>query len=641
MSVWDYFNSPTKLAFHDLTDGDELPVATHTVLGLSNKFVPVPNVPTTRKSAMESFEQFQRNLSWKVLFAEEDPDFVKSKLYLKSNKIPPLPPLRIDRRLCKVEIELKKIFNNSLKHNVRDNLSPYQRKLLKILRGLKSVVFALADKNLGPVAVSLARYIKDGLLHLQDASTYIILPEHEAAEEDRQLRVEISEWLSKYRDDLTSEHWAYIRKKLEETADEPFGYFYLLYKLHKSPIKTRPVCSDCASTPHALGQWVNEMLQPIAQSQPAYFKDSFVLKKLLDKIVLKRGKRYGLCTFDAVSMYTKIDPKDCLARISEYLLSPEILNKFSFPARALIKAIAIVLGNNRMRFGDVTVRQLIGIAMGMAAAPPIANIYVGIYEIKHIVKFLDDFLIFYKRFIDDGLLIWEFDEDPVVDAANWHMFQRIVNDCGLTWEFSERLNQIDFMDLTISIVGNRIETNLFEKPMSLHLFIPPHSCHPAACFGSLIHGGVLRIHRLCSRQEDIKFWLTKFYSYLLDRGFQHHKILPVFRRASFNAQEYMLRSDVEHRHRARAKKSFSCRRIAFHLRYHPNDPSSRVLQKLMKDHLFHPKGSIPLNQCTNQSGDLVPIDGMVVAYSRGHNIGNLLSYRKICNRPGPKVSSYL
>ena len=81
MSVWDYFNSPTKLAFHNLTDGDELPVATHTVLGLSNKFVPVPNVPTTRKTAMESFEQFQRNLSWKVLFAEEDPDFVKSKLY--------------------------------------------------------------------------------------------------------------------------------------------------------------------------------------------------------------------------------------------------------------------------------------------------------------------------------------------------------------------------------------------------------------------------------------------------------------------------------------------------------------------------------------------------------------------------------
>ena len=36
---------------------------------------------------------------------------------------------------------------------------------------------------------------------------------------------------------------------------------------------------------------------------------------------------------------------------------------------------------------DIVHQQLIGIAMGMAAAPPIANIYVGIYEISHILKF--------------------------------------------------------------------------------------------------------------------------------------------------------------------------------------------------------------------------------------------------------------
>jgi len=116
------------------------------------------------------------------------------------------------------------------------------------------VVFALADKNLGSVAVSLARYIKDGLIHLQDASTYVILPEHEALQEGLQLQEDILSWLSKYRDDLSFEHWAYIKSKLNDTADEPFGYFYLLYKLHKTPVKTRPVCSDCASTPHALGQ---------------------------------------------------------------------------------------------------------------------------------------------------------------------------------------------------------------------------------------------------------------------------------------------------------------------------------------------------------------------------------------------------
>jgi len=37
-----YFNSPSNLAFHDLTSSKSLPPATRIVMGLSNKFIPVP-----------------------------------------------------------------------------------------------------------------------------------------------------------------------------------------------------------------------------------------------------------------------------------------------------------------------------------------------------------------------------------------------------------------------------------------------------------------------------------------------------------------------------------------------------------------------------------------------------------------------
>ena len=89
------------------------------------------------------------------MFATEDqnPDYIKSKLYLKTKQIAPLPLLSIDRRLCKVEMEIRKLFNNALKRNVRSNFTPYQQKLFKKLRGMTSIVFANADKNLGPVAV--------------------------------------------------------------------------------------------------------------------------------------------------------------------------------------------------------------------------------------------------------------------------------------------------------------------------------------------------------------------------------------------------------------------------------------------------------------------------------------------------------
>ena len=149
----------------------------------------------------------------------------------------------------------------------------------------------------------------------------------------------------------------YLGKKLQESKGDPFGYFYLLYKLHKTPVKTRPVFSDCFFVPHALGQWVDEMLQPIVQAQGAYFKDSFALKKLLDTLNLI--DIYSLITCDVVSMYTNIGTDQCITRLSAYLLDPATSTKFPhYPPKALVAALKIVMNNNRMKFGDIFVQQL-------------------------------------------------------------------------------------------------------------------------------------------------------------------------------------------------------------------------------------------------------------------------------------------
>ena len=37
--------------------------------------------------------------------------------------------------------------------------------------------------------------------------------------------------------------------------------------------------------------------------------------------------------------------------------------------------------------------------------------------------------------------------------------------------------QVDDMDITISLMGDRLETNLFEKKMALYLYLPLRSSH--------------------------------------------------------------------------------------------------------------------------------------------------------------------
>ena len=53
------------------------------------------------------------------------------------------------------------------------------------------MVFANSDKILGPVAVTLDRYIKDALKHVLDSSTYELLSKDEAFERDASLRKDI------------------------------------------------------------------------------------------------------------------------------------------------------------------------------------------------------------------------------------------------------------------------------------------------------------------------------------------------------------------------------------------------------------------------------------------------------------------
>ena len=86
-------------------------------------------------------------------------------------------------------------------------------------------MFASADKNLGPVAVTLEQYIKDGVLHLQDESRYEIISQEEAFAREAQLRVSIKKWTRKHTRVLSKSTKTYLRKKLQETKKKPFGFF--------------------------------------------------------------------------------------------------------------------------------------------------------------------------------------------------------------------------------------------------------------------------------------------------------------------------------------------------------------------------------------------------------------------------------
>ena len=173
--------------------------------------------------------------------------------------------------------------------NGKSNITKFQATILQSIRENENVIIAHADKNLGPVGVNTNQYIRWALDdHLLDDSTYLQVSEEDALQSTSDLHYEIYQWTNNYSiaSNVSKSLVDYIRHNTLKNCSDPFGYFYLTIKIHKTPISTRPVCSDCASLVHPLGKWLDYALQPIVKEQHSYFKDSFALKQQLDEFDL-------------------------------------------------------------------------------------------------------------------------------------------------------------------------------------------------------------------------------------------------------------------------------------------------------------------------------------------------------------------
>ncbi|KAL7526204.1 hypothetical protein ACHAWF_001678 [Thalassiosira exigua] len=121
------------------------------------------------------------------------------------------------------------------------------------------------------------------------------------------------------------------------------------------------------------------------------------------------------------------------------------------------------------------------------------------------------------------------------------------------------------------------------------------------------------------------------------RGHNPSTLLPLFRSALANARKFMTTSEAARAAAKEKKKKEAAHRMYFHREYHPQGPPSRIIQLLFEETVLRPPGKEALNSLE----DGIPLDAMVVANHRALNLGNILSYRKLCSKNGPPALSFL
>ena len=100
----------------------------------------------------------------------------------------------------------------------------------------------------------------------------------------------------------------------------------------------------------------------------------------------------------------------------------------------ILETLEILMRHDLFKFGDTSWRQTDGTDIGALSAPTYATIYYAIDRFDLLRQF-GRFLFFYRRYIDDALVIWQSSPFPIKNAYYLKEFAKAIYDFGiLTWK---------------------------------------------------------------------------------------------------------------------------------------------------------------------------------------------------------------
>jgi hypothetical protein len=180
--------------------------------------------------------------------------------------------------------------------------------------------------------------------------------------------------------------------------------------------------------------------------------------------------------------------------------------------------------------------------------------------------------------------------------------------------------------LELSITKTGIHTSIFEKKLNLYLYIPPHSAHAPGVLRGLVTGMTSRIFRLTTSLRDKRTALRALFLRLCNRGYSSETLRTLF----VAALDHLDRPAFDEKWYEHEKRCF------FHLPYHPDDPSSKDIQRLFRQHLLEPNAEPRLPDLRNFMNCSIETNRMIIAYHRPNNLRNLFfprTFQQLDNRP--------
>ena len=491
--------------------GKGIPKHDTEALALGHKFIPMPD--KNEKVIDESMHSFIKTarLRWRHKQINHDP---LPKYWTPTTWY---PRQVLDKPQIEVAlIQLRRNLTNSAdKHrDTHFNIHPQQLRNLKKLLAREELLVITADKNLGYVIVETSWYRQKCLDHLESKDysdkTVDFLGTDGGVHTTTQIYQELINLAQPYQDLLDDAEYKWI---IREEKWKPMK-FYLLAKVHKQPIKGRPIVPSMTWITHHLSEWLSNQLNPLLNNLEWVLKDSNDLLRKLHNLKIKNPKKLALMTADVEVLYPSMDTTTGLQIMSDFL--QEIGWENPRRQTLVIRAMEFVLTKGYIQFENRIFQQNNGAAMGSPMIPPYANIFMFMIERKCVEKYMSNcLLILYVRYIDDVFTICE--QNTTLTGSFIKEMNDLNQNIKLVWTLPD--TKCDFLDISLELNQHGIKTKVFQKPLNRYAYLPWKSYHTRAQKQGFIKAETLRYARICSSRKDFHHMRKLFTLRLQRRGY--------------------------------------------------------------------------------------------------------------------------
>lgn len=366
------------------------------------------------------------------------------------------------------------------------NLSLSERNALKDLSNRKDIVIKPADKGGAIVILNTTDYLQEGYRQLNDTKFYSSLsndPTKQHAEIIHEQLVRLER-----QGEITTN----TLRALTAKHAVP-GRFYMLPKIHKENNPGRPIISGSGTVTEPISSFIDNLIKNIPPTFPSYLRDTNHFLREISKLEVPEDS--FLVTMDVSALYTNIPHMDGIESLVKMY---NMHRSEDLPDGSVLATLSrLVLELNGFEFDGNFFLQTTGTAMGTRMAPNYANIFMGNLE----SKFLSDCALrpmFYKRYIDDIFIIWPHKEEALLGFIE--AFNSVHPSISFTHNYSK--TDINFLDVSVTIEGTKLVTQLYRKPTDRQKYLHFDSCHPRPCKTSIPYGQAHRFKRVCSNNDD-------------------------------------------------------------------------------------------------------------------------------------------